>query len=168
MYTNYRKNQFEYFLKNFNYLYKTNILLISSNRSVTIDFLKSSWLSGFTDAEGCFTISLIKRTENYTQVQVRFILSQKQEYKFFEELSLIINGKVHYLKSYDEHNLTVNLTKLKVIIKYFSLHPLKTKKKIDYLNWLKVYYMVINKEHLISEKLEKIKKLKKKINQVKI
>ena len=37
-------------------------------------------MAGFTDSEGCFTVSTIKSTKfNSTQVTVRYILSQKGE-----------------------------------------------------------------------------------------
>lgn len=61
--------------------------------------------------------------------------------------------------------MTVNLTKLNKVLIYFKKYPLKTKKYISYLNWLKVYKLVINKEHLKEESsLNKIKDLMKKIN----
>lgn len=165
LYTRYRQKQFENFVLNYNKQYQTNIPLIPSKINFTSDFFLTSWLAGFTDAEGGFTVSLIKRTDNYTQVQVKYILSQKQEKDFFEELSVIIKGKTHYLKSYNGYNLTVNLTKLKNLIKYFAFHPLKTKKKIDFLNWLKIYHLVINQKHLIPDQLEKIIKIKQRLNQ---
>ena len=37
--------------------------------------LNNAWLSGFTDAEGCFTVSI----KNTTGFAIRFILSQKHE-----------------------------------------------------------------------------------------
>ena len=39
--------------------------------------LNNAWLSGFTDAEGCFTVS-IKSSIGFA---IRFILSQKHEVK---------------------------------------------------------------------------------------
>lgn len=58
--------------------YIMKILCISKN---IIDInLNNSWLAGFTDSEGCFTVSTIKSTKfNSTQVTVRYILSQKGE-----------------------------------------------------------------------------------------
>lgn len=41
--------------------------------------LKDSWLSGFTDAEGCFNVNIIKRQSNKLgyRTKLRFILDQK-------------------------------------------------------------------------------------------
>lgn len=37
---------------------------------------RDSWLAGFTDAEGCFTLSLLSNSKGY---RLRFIISQKWE-----------------------------------------------------------------------------------------
>lgn len=76
----------------------------------------------------------------------------------------MINGYVSYLKSYNGYNTVVNSKKLSIIIKYIDNFPLKTKKHISYLRWLKVHKLVINKEHLETESLEKIRCLIKFIN----
>ena len=70
---------------------------------------------------------------------VRYILSQKGESELLNKIALLLNGKVHYIKSYDGYNMVVNLTKLNNILNYLKLHKLKTKKLISYNNLLKVY-----------------------------
>ena len=47
---------------------------------------------------------------------------------------------------------------------YFSSFPLKSKNSISYANWFKVYQMVINKEHLTTQGLERVRAIKKTIN----
>jgi hypothetical protein len=49
-----KKLQFKSWLEAFNLKYKTNITHIESNVKIN---LYNAWLSGFTDAEGCFTSS---------------------------------------------------------------------------------------------------------------
>jgi hypothetical protein len=89
----------------------------------------------FTDSEGCFTVSTIKNAKyDSTQVTVRYILSQKDECELLEKIALLLNGKVHYLKSYNGYNMVVNLTKLKNILNYYKTYRLKTKKLISYNN----------------------------------
>lgn len=149
--------RFKLFIEAYNKRYGTNIEYIPNYKS---SFLNDGWLSGFTDAEGCFTVSIIERSYNYTQVQVRYILSQKAEHSVFERIALEIKGKLSYLSSYDGLNLTVNLLNLKTIINYFSLFPLKTKKYITYFNWLRIYKLVLNKEHFTEKGLNEIKRLK--------
>jgi hypothetical protein len=47
---------------------------------------------------------------------------------------------------------------------YLNNFSLKTKKIDSFNKWKKVYYMVLNKEHLNVDGLEKIRKLSKEIN----
>ena len=97
---------------------------------------------------------------------VRYILSQKGEYRTLNSIALLLNGKVHYLKSYKGYNMVVSLTKLNNIIHYLKINKLKTNKLISFINWLKIYDMVKNKEHLEKTGLDKINDLKKKNKQI--
>ena len=60
--------------------------------------LNNAWLSGFSDSEGCFTINVIKQSETYNQVHVRYILSQKGELGLTTKTAEMLNSKVSYLK----------------------------------------------------------------------
>lgn len=176
-----KNNQFKLWLEAFNKAYNTDIKLIQNSNSPT---LNNAWLSGFSDSEGCFTISVVKRSETYNQVHVRYILSQKAstplreaevkrpaqsagvlgELELMTKIAEMLNGKVSYLKSYNGYNMTVNLSKLSKVISYFNRYSLKTKKYIDYFNWLKAYKLVINKDHFNEDGLNRVKDLMNKIN----
>jgi hypothetical protein len=93
------------------------------------------WFIGFTEGDGSFIISVLKRSEEYSQVQVRYILSQKNEFELMTKIAVLVNGKISYLKSYNGYNMTVNLSKLHKVITYFNRYSLKTKKYINYFNW---------------------------------
>ena len=159
--TSKKKKQFQLWLIHYNLRYNTNISFINNS---FLPELNNSWLSGFTDAEGCFTCSILKSN----QIQVRFILSQQGEKELLEFIEKLINGRLSYLKSYNGYNLTVNLIYLKVVINYFNKFKLKTKKHISFLIWLKIYNLktnsIKNKKKLTDEEFEKIKKWSKKIN----
>jgi hypothetical protein len=156
-----KNNQFKLWLEAFNKAYNMDIKLIQNSNSPTLD---NAWLSGFSDSEGCFTISVIKRSETYNQVHVRYILSQKGELELMSKIAEMLNGKVSHLKSYNGYNMTVNLSKLSKVISYFNRYSLKTKKYIDYFNWLKAYKLVINKDHFNEDGLNRVKDLMNKIN----
>lgn len=156
-----KNNQFKLWLEAFNKAYKMDIQFIQNDNYPTLD---NAWLSGFSDSEGCFTISVVKRSETYNQVHVRYILSQKGELELMTKIAALFDGKVSHLKSYNGYNMTVNLSKLHKVISYFNNYSLKTKKYIDYFNWLKVYKLVINKEHFNEDGLNRIKDLMNKIN----
>lgn len=153
--------QFINFVNAYNNCYNSKVVVILELASIS---LNNAWLSGFTDAEGCFNISLVKRSDKYTQIFVRYILSQQDARLFFLNLGKLIHGKISYLKSYNGYNLTVNLTKSKIIVKYFTRYPLQTKKKIDYIRWLKVRTLVLEKKHRTDCGLQEIKLIASKIN----
>ena len=161
LYTERKRNQFKLWLEAFNKIYKTDFCFIEKINEPNLD---NSWLSGFSDAEGCFTLTILKRSETYNQVQVRYILSQKKELELIDKIAKLFDGKVNYLKDYDGYNMVVNLRKLHKVIDYFTKNPLKTKKYINYFNWLKVYKLVINKEHFNEKGFEQIQNLVKRIN----
>jgi cell division protein ZapA (FtsZ GTPase activity inhibitor) len=159
--TNHKNVQFAKWIKAYNKLYNDNIIQEVDN-NINLD---NGWLAGFTDSEGCFTVSVIKNKKyNNTQVTVRYILSQKDEVNLLKKIAFLLNGKIHFIKSYNGYNMVVNLTKLEAVLTYLKKYKLKTKKLISYKNWLKVYNLVITKQHLTNSGLEKINILKEKIN----
>jgi len=158
-----RKIQFKFFLLAYNLKYNKNILYIENNNKPD---LSNYWLCGFTDAEGCFTCSTVDRPDMVSTVRLRYILSQKGNYEEMQYLADLLNGKTHYIKSYVGYNTTVNTGKLSIVIRYFNSHPLKTKKYLVYFNWIKMYDIIINKEHLTYQGIIKIKRYNKNLNRL--
>jgi hypothetical protein len=156
-----KNNQFKLWVEAYNKVYNASIVLIKKSESPTFH---NGWLSGFSDAEGCFTVSVIKRSQMYNQVQIRYVLSQNYEFELLNRIAQMFMGKISYLKGYHGYSMTVNLSKLSKVIYYFTKYPLKTKKKIDYSAWLKVYKLVANKDHMTENGLSRIKNLINKIN----
>jgi len=62
------------------------------NKLVT--FHKNGWLSGFTDAEGCFNAQKLKDTRYtlHSRIRLRFILDQKGEYPIFEKCKFFLKS----------------------------------------------------------------------------
>ena len=114
--------------------------------------MNNAWLSGFTDAEGCFTSSVLtsKKTGKII-VTVRYVVSQKNDIEFSTNLAKLINGYITHVKSYNGYNTVVNFGKLTKILSYLNNYSLKTKKLISYRRWLKIYELVKNKKHLTPE-----------------
>lgn len=170
IYLDKNKIKFNKFVNRYNETYKTNIKILENNNKPT---LNNAWLAGFTDAEGCFTMGLIYKNisqDNITiddnkppkgvYISMRYMISQKDEDIFLNNLANILKGKLHLLKC-GTTNLVVNYTNLNIIINYINKYGLKTKKLIIYKNWLDVYYRKKNKEHLINWSLI-VKKINKK------
>ena len=159
-----RKEQFRLWLNAFNFKYKENVLCLNNEFKPG---LNDAWLSGFTDAEGCFTCSITDNKSKTTGlVRLRFILSHKDNSNNMDYLASLIGGKKHYMKSYEGYNVTVNTTKLLLIVKYFNNYSLKTKKYIVYFNWIKIYKLIYNKEHSNAKSLALIVKYKNNINKL--
>ena len=156
-----KKLQFKSWLEAFNLKYKTNITHIESNGKVN---LCNAWLSGFTDAEGCFTSSAYLSKTGKHIVTVRYVVSQKDDVEFSKLLANLIDGYVTHVKSYNGYNTVVNFGKLNKILSYLHNYPLKTKKHVSYLRWLKIYDLVKDKKHLTESGIEIIKDKIKFIN----
>ncbi len=146
-------------------IYGNNINLI--NKSVNIT-LNDAWLSGFTDAEGCFNVS-ITSNKNYKLnevIKLRYILDQKDEIILNKIKNLFNLGKVTYRSNTDNvYRYTITGFKsMNKVISYFNLYPLYTKKSISFNKWSLIHNNIINKLHLTEEGLNNIKVLKKEIN----
>jgi len=160
--TKHKLSQFKLWVDAFNKIYKTNIQCVENKHVFT---LNNAWLSGFTDAEGCFTSSTsVTKSTGQAITTVRYVISPKDDLEFSQDLADKINGYVTHVKSYNGNNTVVNFSKLNKILQYLNIYPLKTKKYISYKRWLKIYELVKNKKHLTLEGRVTIKSLSKLIN----
>lgn len=116
----------------------------------------NAWLSGFTDADGNFSINIHKRTnKNSTRVQLYYRLEVNQNYhkldtegnkvSFFPIMSKIglflgvtvysrsrvIKDKIYYSFIIVSHNKLSNSK----ICDYFNKYPLLSSKFLDYKDW---------------------------------
>jgi hypothetical protein len=148
-----RIKRFKHFLEVYNKKAIKGKILLSQ-----IEFIKSNnepslnnaWLSGFTDAEGCFNVSI----KNTTGFSIRFILSQKHEENltFFSKLILLFNTGIienHY--HHDNYSYVVSGLKScsKLLdLNYFEKFNLKTNKNNSYLLWKDLYLKLLQKDHL--------------------
>lgn len=138
-----------------------------NNNPVSIT-LKDSWLSGFTDAEGCFNVSIIA-SSRYTLghvIRMRFILDQRDSIILNKICGLFGFGKVT-LRSGTEDVYRYTATGFKTlqsVISYFELFPLYTKKSSSLEKWLTIHTQVSNKLHLTEEGLAQVRYLQKQIN----
>ena len=131
--------------------------------------LSDSWLSGFTDAEGCFNVNIFTRKNTLTgyRVMLRFMLDQKNAYEILNYIRDLFGfGKVALRsKTNNVYRYTVDsFVGLKTVQNYFISFPLKTKKNLSFINWCKVFNMCLNKEHLSTEGIKTIRKTAKIIN----
>jgi len=138
----------------------------------------SHWIVGFTDGEGCFTVSIINNhtTRFGKQVFPEFVITQGA--KSLRALDLIKRffgcGQIVLNKRYDNHNEHLyrhcvrSTTELNErIIPFFNQFRLKTYKRNDFMTFKKVINMMVNKKHLKQNGWFKILKLAGEMNRKK-
>ncbi len=129
--------------------------------------LQDSWLAGFTDAEGCFNVSITN--SRYTLghvIKMRYILDQKDQIILNKVYELFGFGKVR-LRSGTENVYRYTVTGFKAlndIIVYFQIFPLQTKKAFSFEKWWIIHNHVLNKLHLTDKGLLQVRTLQKQIN----
>lgn len=130
--------------------------------------LQDAWLSGFTDAEGCFNLSITSNARYGLGhvVKMRYILDQKDSSILHIICDLFGFGKVT-LRSKRNGVYRYTATGFKSmnnVISYFKVFPLLTKKGLSFEKWLATHNLVINKLHLTEEGLSQVRVLSKEIN----
>ena len=137
-----------------------------------------SWVSGFTDGEGCFSVSLIRNstTRFGKQVFPEFVITQSA--KSLDTLQKVKDffhcGNIFVNKRYDNHNEHLYrycvraLPDLRIrIIPHFDEFPLLTYKKNDFLIFKKIIEMIANRHHFTEEGFREIVELAGTMNRKK-
>jgi len=145
------------------------ILFVNTPVSVT---LQDAWLSGFTDAEGCFNVS-ITYNARYTLVapafhviRMRYILDQKDSIILLVIRNLFGFGNVTLRSKTDGvYRYTVTgCRSANDIISYFKVFPLLTNKANSFEKWSTIQDIVSTKLHLSKEELGQVRALQKQIH----
>lgn len=130
--------------------------------------LNDAWLSGFTDAEGCFNVSVTFNSRYYlgSVIKMRYLLDQKDKTILLSIQDLFGLGKVTLRSgTYGVYRYTVTGFKsVNIILSYFETFPLFTKKASSLKKWSIIHDMINKRLHLEENGLTIIKELKKQIN----
>lgn len=142
----------------------------------------NSWLAGFTDGDGNFSITITKRKNKGYRIQTFFRIEVKQNYhrgedlnkSFFPVLGLIaaflkvniysrvrsIKNKLYYSFIIISHNkISHGLTTA-----YFSKFPLLSSKRLAFIDWCKVHEICNDSVNLTEIQLNKIRFIKSNFN----
>ena len=140
--------------------------------------LKDGWLSGFTDAEGCFSVK-IGNEKTLFYVSILYILDQKNEEKVLNQIaSLFTVNKKAILRTPNKTTINKNWNMFRLsfycndknrvlsskIINYFTLYKLKTSKKESFRIWTEIMNIVLKKQPLSVEDLNIVRKLRHNMN----
>ncbi len=164
-----RREQFRKFLLMYNEKYKTKILFKNYGPKVSLD---TAWLSGFTDAEGCFMLDIHRKRNGNVSCQARFSITQKTEpiIKDISNLFSKVNSSTKNRRldpSWYGYEFYVGNKKSRVdLIRYFQRYKLKTKKRIAFLTWRNAHDLMVKKVHLTVEGYKTLEGLVKKIKKI--
>ena len=147
---------------------RSNMYTINPISKTIIPTLNDYWLSGFTDAEGCFSLSLLSNSSGY---RLRFLLCQKWEANkpILDHIcSLFGVGNVFKHSSPNNWEYIINGVKnCNSILPYFDKYVLFSKKKESYKLWKELRLQLIKGDHLNTNIRIKMKELANEINNVK-
>jgi hypothetical protein len=151
-----------------------NIKFSRSYTSVlTTTYLKLDpfFVTGFVDAEGCFTVTFQKnlKVKNGYSISPRFKISlHKKDLIVLEQLKVFFGvGSIQSTgKNRDSFEFVVKSLKdlTTVILPHFDKYPLITQKRADYELFKMVIASIIKKEHLSTDGLLDIINIKASMN----
>ena len=130
----------------------------------------NSFVSGFTEGEGCFCVSFNRRSKLKTNIEVRPSFSISQNRKNLELVKKIQAnfqcGSIRFSKSDQNYKFEVrSIADLKKkIIPFFRKYPLMGTKKSDFEKFSLVCDMVYKNQHRNREKLLEIIEISYQIN----
>jgi hypothetical protein len=145
----------------------------------TGDLPKDSWLAGFVDADGSFSIQHTKKEDGALKRKVSCRLRIEQRmiepktnlsyYNILSEIAHLLNCKLLTRKQLSTGNQYYTLAatsrdSLLIITNYFQAFPLFSSKHLDYLDWSKAVKLILNNEHYTDANLLVLDHLKSKMN----
>ena len=134
--------------------------------------LDSLWITGFTDGEGCFHVSInqIPKMSLGWQVlpEFRIVQHEKDEFVLYKIKNYFDFGEVRINRT-DHHGTRKEfrvrgLENLNRLIEFFNKYPLNTSKAKDFKIFSEIIQLMNNKEHLTKEGLNKIARLISEMN----
>lgn len=139
----------------------------------------SSWLSGFVDADGSFSVQYTKTEEGAKKRKISCRLRIEQRildpitndsyFDILNQICLFLNCKLLTRTQKSTNNTYYTLTasskvSLDIIINYFNKYPLFSSKYLDYKDWEKVAYLIINNQHLTEEGINTVELVRSRMN----
>lgn len=152
-------------------LNKINYLEIKSIDESNL--LNNSWLAGFTDADGNFSISILNENNRKPRIQLGYNLEIRQDYHRVNDLNINISyfdimSDISYnfnsnlysrkrdlklqkdIKSYYSFIVSVkSIINLNIVSSYFNKYPLLSSKYLNFKDWDKLL-LLINKKNKSS------------------
>ena len=122
--------------------------------------LSAEWVVGFVDGEGCFYVGINRHPEMSVGYQVlpefRVVQHQRDVVVLYALKRFFRSGVVRQNHA-DRYELRIRkVSALMDVIAFFEQHPLKTKKRQDFLKFRDIVKRMQRNEHLNREGLQRI------------
>lgn len=127
----------------------------------------SPWfITGFTDAEGCFNVGLQKNPNGKFYVRPLFrIKVHSRDSLLLMRIKNYFGGIGNIYTNSKDSNYTVrSLDEILKILLHFDNYPLITKKKSDYILFKQIIQKIVEGEHLSAKGLQEIVNIRSSIN----
>lgn len=127
----------------------------------------SPWfITGFTDAEGCFNVGLQKNPNGKFYVRPKFqIKVHSRDSLLLMRIKIYFGGIGNINTNSKDSSFTVrSLDEILKIILHFDNYPLITKKKADFILFKQIIHKVVEGEHLSAKGLQEIVNIRSSIN----
>ena len=127
--------------------------------------LNSDWISGFISAEGNFDVRIPSTNSKLGyRVQLRFRISQhSRDFILMQKIvEYLGSGKIYKYAGKSAVSLSIVDFKdiTNIIVPFFNENPLIGIKLYDYLDWCKIYSLMLNRSHLTVQGINSIRKIK--------
>ena len=134
-----------------------------------LERLEANWVVGFVDGEGCFFVGINPHQEMTTQYQVlpEFTVVQHQrDIQLLHALKKFFGCGV--VRTNHEERMAFRVRRLEhlneIVVPFFEKHPLKSKKRIDFLAFREVLHRMTRGDHLNMEGIAEIRALASRMN----
>lgn len=135
-----------------------------------------SWIVGFADGEGCFSIAINLHPEMKSGFQIQAEFAVTQAISNLEILEAIRSrfecGKIQLNARADNHHEDLAIYRVRrlehlvaFVIPFFDANPLQTTKRKQYSLFREVVGMMVRREHLDPAKFQTILDIASRMNQ---
>jgi hypothetical protein len=132
--------------------------------------LEAQWVVGFVDGEGCFFVGINPHPEMTSGFQVlpEFTVVQHQrDIQLLHALKKFFGCGV--VRSNHAERMAYRVRSLdhlnERIIPFFDKHPLKSKKRVDFMKFRRILQLMNEKEHLSVVGISKIQEIAARMTQ---
>uniref|UniRef100_UPI0030E441BE hypothetical protein n=1 Tax=Dematophora necatrix TaxID=2751867 RepID=UPI0030E441BE len=131
--------------------------------------LNPYYVTGFADAEGCFLINIVRRSDQKLGYNVNLMFKINLHLKdklLLEKISDFFGkiGNITVRKIESVEYVVSSIKDLEIVIKHFDDYPLITQKWSDFQLFKWTFELIKQKQHLVKEGLYKILSLKASLN----